>query len=578
MATGLWPPTPRMREAVWWLLLAAFVLGYGSVLWISPTAYLGDDLGDGPSARFYYMYVAEVVLGNLDADQLGPFGYPQSGPRIGEFPTLVEALLGVPFYVILPHPRAFQAAMAQGIFVNALGAAVLARALGARGPGVFVAGALAATAFPPIRELVLGRPNGMWIGLVSLALGLSLLALGTGPSGPRPVGELRPKAAVTWFVALTVTFYFAGLAYPPTTIFLLPLGLVLVALSWHRGLPKRLAMVAGAAVAAMLLGFDDLSLLAEFGTTRHEMRAPCPTLMQRLPLIEWFSLDTEAQAWRAVMPGLGLASWILAPLALFQKKGRVAIVVVMVFIGVTLPMSSGECLAWTDEQSLDALLGTSLQEHLSGWLRIPRMFTDRSRVAVSLTTLTAVLSGVGLTTLSGFKPSSRLWTGVGLAVAILLGGLAVAHSSKKSMAVLQPRFWHLQVDPTDTVLEALPPGPVAIVPYALWIEIESVLRYPDRDRYHPWGRREPRPREGVAGWIDSVGWNTWDANPPSLASRAALGPSWLVLEPGRCDDPRNDQRLDQCDPDRMETGLRAVLGEPLEYDEGVLVWRLDAGE
>ncbi|MCB9777041.1 MAG: hypothetical protein H6742_00590 [Alphaproteobacteria bacterium] len=568
------PTRDRLIRLLPWVLLILWVGWLTSPLYRPPVEFFGQPVGDSMSARYYFHYVSEVALGRQSADVLGPLGHPAVVPRQGEFPTIVEGYLGVPFHMLFRHPLAFQLTMAFGVLVNALGAAVLARALGARGVGILFAGVLASLSYPMWRELIRGRPNAMWIGIPLLAIGAVLLATGTGVDSERPSPPLRAVPSTLTTLALAPLLLFAALVYPPHCVVLAPVAVALFLVGLHRRVAPRLLLAMLAAGAAVALGWEELTRLLAFGGTRTNVEIACDVVEKRMTLERWAVFDTHRIV-SMQAGGVTVGMWALAPLALLRRQGRARQLVLLLYAAFLVPVSLGVCQLYDERRPLADVLGFDFGALLAPIFGLARFYSDLHRVAIVGVALLVVASGVGLSALARITIRGRRWPAL-----VLASALGVAAAWQSFELPLRIAFYRRPVPTADhlaPIMEHVGDAPLAVLPFDYWDELESVLYHPANPRFHPREIQQGviHPRDPGLAWLYDLGWRTFRLDPPGAEVLASLGPGYVVLAPYRCAPPDLAYPQRQpCDLAAFTERISAALGPPTELADGFQVWAL----
>lgn len=155
------PPWRRAVVRAWpWLAVVFLATAVTSNLWRFDQHLFSERLFvDGVTGAWLYGDTARALArGELPHD-LGGWDWPCARDRLTA-PNWWDAAVVAPLAWLLPWPTRWGAQLAAIVVANALGVAALARALGARGWTLVVAGALGTACAPLWHELQAGRING----------------------------------------------------------------------------------------------------------------------------------------------------------------------------------------------------------------------------------------------------------------------------------------------------------------------------------------------------------------------------------------------------------------------------------
>ena len=201
-----------------WPLAAvtAFALWFTSPLWMTTDrVFVGRLSTDGVVTPWLYDFVARSWRDGIPFDRLTDFDWPVSQNRMSEFPDVADAMLAAPLAWWLGWPAQWGATLSLAMVINGLGMALLARAVGCRWLGVCTAGAMGVMMRPVWADIVMGRLNVAFPGIVALAAAMTLLTIPRGKLGLRLVGA----------VAATAIGATSALIYPPFLLLLADLYL-----------------------------------------------------------------------------------------------------------------------------------------------------------------------------------------------------------------------------------------------------------------------------------------------------------------------------------------------------------------
>ncbi len=139
----------HLLGVIWpWLGVIAVACWIAWPLWSATHSFYGALTGDNIQTAWFYDWTARSLQSGTGLETLSDFNYPTPYIRSVDFPAVMDAVLAAPMAWLFDWPRQFGAAQAMAVMVNALGFAWLARAMGARGLGILLAGGLGACCHP----------------------------------------------------------------------------------------------------------------------------------------------------------------------------------------------------------------------------------------------------------------------------------------------------------------------------------------------------------------------------------------------------------------------------------------------
>ena len=473
--------------------------------------------------------------------ELVAFNFPDPVPVAQEFPSLVDAAIAGPLLRVQGWVAGWGSVQALLLLLNAGGVVALARAAGARGAGLFLAGALGLLCRQLWFDLANGRMNAAWpgFGLMSAACLLHLMADG---HTPRVRAALAAGAAALGALVAHI--------YPPHLVLLAPLVLALgVGPAWRH--PRRLLWVLGAVAAALAVSAGTLQRIAATRSGRFCGDVGCSDVFHTLPL-------ERLAMWRPAPTGLNetglfFTSWLVLPLVLRHARRRVLVPAVLL-LGPLLAVGVGPCPQLLGE----AVPALRSLEGLSGVWCVLEGLTDYARAATVAALSAAVLSGLAL----GALRSARARWAVALVVtAVSVALLLPGYGDASKWARPNP-------SPVAAFLAGAAPGAIAELPYDMAGQYQSALDAPNRRRRNPLKPMEEAPSSDPAlRWLDDLGRGSAAApEAPTAAALSAAGLRWIFFDPTRC--PQFGVR---CPPDWRER-LEAVLGSPQPQPLGGDVW------
>ena len=520
---------------------------------------------DSVITPWFYDLVARDLLEGNPTDRLSDFNFPSPLATHTEFPSVWDARLFAPLAWLLDWPRQWGAVQSMAVLLNACGVMLFARGLGASGPGLMVAGALATWSRPIWKDLAAARMNSTCPGLALGALGLWLLTLERGRSA-----HIATVGAVLWGVAAT-------LVYPPYVALLIPVGALAAAGPLLRASPVARLRAVGAALAVGLICWAPLQTIIRIGTSRVVSscdRLGCPnptstvTVAQLTRSIANFGTELQSS-------GTLAATWWLLPVALLAPRRRV-VLAIGVWGGILTALSLGPCPMW-DARSKLSLDG--LPANIDLWYSYlvckVQAIHDYNRLLSMAALLAAGLIGLGIHGLA-----RRGWLGWLVAMVVCVEPLTTAHGALMS-AVLQPHEWQT-VAPMHTVAHqrTLPPeqrGPILELPFDQSAQFLSVLEDPSVPRANPLREQDPPPSPTPFWrWTYAVArGEPFPSAPPTASEVAASGVRWMYFDEARCMDEGGWARIVSHCGERSLAELRAVLGP--ERREGSLhIWDVAA--
>lgn len=479
---------------------------------------------------------------------LHDFDWPDPWPRGHEFPSAVDAAMVAPIGRLFDWPQRWGVIQTVVVGVNAIGAALLARAVGCRGAAIVLAGGLAMLNRQLWFDLVAARMNAVWPGLAAAALGVWLMSLDRHQSRTR---RLAIVVLAAWLGAL------AGAVYPPYLVMLAPAGLILaISVLWQGRRWSGLLWGALPLLLALLWVGSDLAEMTSLRTNRQLAALDCPDRVHALDVL-W--LARPESAGDLSLPGLSIASWLLVPLALLHPM-RKAAVLIAVSAAVLLTLSLGPCptwdgVAWTEWSTLDAV---------EFWMPLGRL-TDYGRLASATAVLLALLSALGVDVLR------RIWS----PLSILATVSCLSWGAGQLMTeIRQPDKWHpFTVPLTAEFLADAKPGPAAELPFERSQQFLSVIAHPDRPRVNPLKAGPRLQSNPFVFWLLQVGRGQLVEGQFDTDDINNSGVRWILLEPARCE-PRSVPNA-ACGPELISM-LETLFGAP-ESVEGdrLLVWELE---
>jgi len=518
---------------------------------------------DNVVTPWFYGHVGRQLATGSSSERLTDFGYPSPMARVREFPSAWDARLVAPLNQWGDWTAGWARIQAAVLLVNGLGAALLARGLGARGVGIVVAGLLAVVCRPVWKDLVMARMNAAFPGLAFATLGLWLLVLRQrADRGSRPRWGL---AAITVPVGVL-----AALVYPPHLALLVPLGVILAARPMLQTRRVHLGLALAVAVGVGLIALPELQDIAAAGTSR---TVACSALSCASPLnsVAWDRLFLRAPdaAQGLSDSGAVAATWLVLPLVVFWKR-RVEAILATLLVGALAFLSMGPCPSWTAGLRIDlSVLPTALQSLAWRSVCLLEPIHDYNRLLTMALLLAGVLGGVGADRVVRRKRP------LGALLALGVAGTAIAGTQWLVLSeALSPDKWHDSQPPTTAVHILQTPdsqrGPVAELPFDRSAQFLSVLWAPQVPRVNPLRSEGPPPgADPFVAWLHALGTGRPILQVPSADAAKASGVRWVYFDPDRC--PNAEPGACQRD---VASALTGVLGRPVRF--GTLrVWSVD---
>lgn len=511
------------------------------------------------------------------------WGWPQPISRQTTLPNVVDAAMAAPLNWVFGWPKSHALTMALAVAWSAMGLAWLARAAGCGWGGIAVAGCLGGALWPVWREMYIGRMNDAWIGVSFAALAAFLdLARAAAPPMQADAGgaadAARSRRWLRWGAMLTLR---AGLAaglgamalsiYPPYPAMLGAPGAVLLLPHLRRHPVTTLLAVGVAGAAGLALAWPEVTMM---GARSSLHKAPCtaggcPKELWYVTGISILGLKAAPQWLWMPATGVALGSWILAPLAFVSgRRWRTAALLALVAGSIYLatgscftlrPPPPGAALPWREVGAFQAWLWCFLEP-----------IHDYGRFLMVGAGLTALLSAVAV---DGLMARGRL----GLAMGVLLGAAAVAHSSwVLREGTFSQEHWHeVGVPVTARFLQSAEPGPAAEIPWDESAQYLSLLAAPASPRINPVQPDfHPESKRPFIQWMHRLSRGYIPEERPSRADIAASEVRWVFHDPRRCGHTGRAP-LPACGA-RAIAALEGALGPGQLLEEGVRVWDLAA--
>lgn len=529
-------------------VVLAFALWFTSPLWMTTDRVFAGRLStDNVVTPWFYDFVARSWRHQLPLDLLTDFDWPVAQDRMTEFPDVADAMLAAPLAWWLGWPAQWGATLSLAVVINGLGMAVLARAVGCKWLGVLTAGAMGVMMRPVWTDMVMGRLNVAFPGVVALAVAMTLLTIPRGALGPRIV----LAAAAAGLGALS------ALIYPPFLVLLAPLALLALAPLWRSGF-RGTVLPLLAIVAALLLVSEELRAIYDSQASRQIYcgEEHCPDLYNTVSLTSIFRAEVEPRQGLS-LSGLTWPSWWLVPLVLLHRRRWVGVVFALV-VGFLVLMSLGPCPRWSSAEALPYDWVSRIRPWLQEAWCVAAPLHDYGRFASAAAVILALLSGIGV---------DGLWRWSRPLAVVAAGATLWACGALVLGEVLDYEKWH-EVSPPVTAqfLMEAEPGPVAELPFDRSKQFLSVLYAPGSPRVNPLqpSSHPNGPPEPVFVWLFDLGWGRETQHTPSLADIQASGLRWVFFDPARC--PREG-----CSGN-VVSALRSVLGVPSRLADDVYVW------
>ncbi|MEE2750718.1 MAG: hypothetical protein VX519_04765 [Myxococcota bacterium] len=549
-----------------WLGVIAVGCWIAWPLWSATHSFYGALTGDNIQTAWFYDWTARSLRSGAGLETLSDFNYPTPYSRSVDFPAVMDAVLAAPMAWLFDWPRQFGAAQAMAVMVNALGFAWLARAMGARGLGILLAGGLGACCHPAWKALHMARMNAAWPGLAGAALGCCIEVF--------HASESSWKTRLPWVFGAALIGATAATTYPPFLLMLCPFGLLLVLHHARQTPPSRLALVVVAIGGGLALAWSELAGIA--GSSRVSSDAldglrclsgPCPDPTLTVPLSRLLLVDPPLRS-EQMLSGLTIGAWMLAPLSLLDRKRFWLCLGGLILTLCLAVLSLGPCAAWAPGQPYSPeswpLVGSFLRQ---SWCRV-EVVHDYGRFSTIGALIAASLSAVGVEALG---KRGRL---PGHMVALGVAGLSLFLAGRYSLAqVTIPNRWaHVQTTSTAEFLASIE-GPVAEIPFDPAVQYLSVLEAPGSPRANPLRRSDSRRvQDPFLSWLHALSRGDADATVPTMAQAHASGLSWVLFDSSRCSPPYPPPAA--CSAS-ISKALEDLLGSPTSAGPGAKAWQIE---
>lgn len=539
---------------------AAFAAWFTSPLWTSPGRVFAGLLStDNIVTPWFYDFVARQLAAGDPIETMSDFDWPVPLDRMREFPDIADAALAAPLAWWLDWPAQWGATLTLAVTLNGLGLAALAAACGLRGLGVLTAGVMGVMMRPVWTDIVMGRLNVTFIGLVAMAMAATLWSMPARTPGQRgAAGRLVAACAAAGLGAL------AALIYPPFVLMLAPAGLVLAAGPLRKsgllGAALPLLAVAGGA----WLASDEL-LAIYSSQDRSPGCSTCPDAYNAVALRDLARWAVEPRQGLSYS-GLAGPAWLLAPLALLHPR-RKAAAALLAMVALSAVLALGPCPRLTPTEDVPRAWVEQAWPHLGALWCASAPLHDYGRFATVAAVLLALLSAMGADALGRRRGwlAPLLGTGLAAAVSFQAGTLVMGE-------ILDPRKWHTPAPPATAIfLRDAAPGPAVELPFDRSEQFLSVLYAPASPRVNP-VRPTPHPvtHDPAIVWLFELGWGRVPEEDISAEQLRETGLRWVLYDTSRC---APQGRRDPCPAETLST-LRRVLGAPVGHGDDLLVWEL----
>lgn len=523
---------------------------------------------------WFHEFMARKLAAGQWVNTLDDFDYPTPWNYLEYYPTTANTVMSAPLSWWFGWPAAWNLSIAVAVLLNGLGMALLARAVGCRGLGIAVAGALGILVQPVLKESVWGRPSAIYFGLAAASLAALLWTL---PSD-RPRSRARLGAAI---VAGGVLGALTAAIYPPYILLLIPIGLVLCLPRLRKIRPRQLLPPLAAMGLGVVLALPSMHAIVasrvgnEFHAVKYQV---CPAAAEVVSMVNLAGVvPTPFPIGDVPVSQLALGGWLLGLMALLHPRRRRLGAWLLGIAAVFGLFALGPCPTWRfgdDGGSAGVIPVLDVLLRPVQYLR-PAL-TDLSRFATASAMLLAVACGLGAEAL--VQRARTLTTKVrgtpAVLGAVLLALAGVGHVAWFWASDLTDvRLWH-QVPVPDTARFLATAGgePAAELPWSTkqW---SSVLHAPGSPRVNPLDGERIQPTDDpVVDWLNQLGMGETPGRKPTPGELAATDVRWVFHDSNGCF-PYTLTLGEACGGE-VRRSLYEVLGGPSHLGESVLYWDL----
>ena len=549
----------RAKHLAAWGAVVGIAFWIAWPLWTAESSFYGVLTGDNVQTAWFYDWTARTLAAGGDLGYLTDFNFPNPYERAIDFPAVMDAVLAAPMAWAFDWPRQFGAAQGLAVLCNALGFAWLARALGARGLGIVVAGALGACCHPAWKALHMARMNAAWPGLSAAALGATVEVL-------RPGGFSWSRPA--WAVVAGALGAAAATAYPPFLVMLAPFGAVLILRECRRSGPWGWGFLCVALAAGVGMAFGELSSILGSSRIAPEawgaatcLTAACPDATLTVPASRLF-LWAPPNRGEQMLAGMVFSAWVLAPLCLLDPKRRGVGLVGLACLVILGVLSLGPCPNWAGQSAP----GTWPEFLTRAACRVS-VVHDYGRFSAIGAAIGAGLTGCGLEALQQRLSGRARWGVLFLAVAVL--GMSGRYTLGQ---VTHPNRWTQVPQLATADFLATIETPVAELPFDPSIQYLSVLESPGIPRANPIRRSDARREsDPFRTWLHQLSAGKVPDNAPTVTQAQASGIGWVMFDPSRCGPPYPPPEA--CSS-RVSAAITQVLGQPVSAGGTARAWQI----
>ncbi len=547
-----------------WLGVLVFALWAASPILTTPGEVFAGRLStDNVVTPWFYDMTARALREGHNTEWLWGLRHPNPMPRAVEFPSNWDALLVAPLMNAVAWPDNWGLVQAAALLVNGFGAALLARGLGARGPGILVAGVLGVLCRPVWKDLIMARMNAAFPGLPLGALGAWLWTL-------------RDRGSSALFPALLAVLFgvVGGLVYPPYMAILAPFGMIFGLGLWLDAPWTTRARAMGVVVLVAAISLPELQAIAAAGL---KSDVPCHSIAcpKSVNAVTWDRIFIWTPDWKNGLSAAGSAgaSLLLWPLALVARTRRSTLSASLLVLGL-LFFALGSCPAWSPNNPVDLAALPFGWNLWVGYIACKlQPLHDYNRLLTIGVCVAGAMGGMGVDHLWS-DSGRRRWGRLRRAI-LCVGFLAVLGQAQWVVLSesLSPTKWHEASPPTTARhiarLEPEERGLVLELPFDRAAQFLSVLAEPSVPRANPLRPQDPPPESNQAWiWAYAVGNGAELPTEPSARELHAAGLRWVYFDENRCANAARNA----CAPDTIAS-LQRVLGRPGRF-EGLLVWQV----
>ncbi len=503
-----------------------------------------------------------------DFDHNTPWSY------LEYYPTTANCVMSAPLSWGFGWLAGWNLSIALAVLLNGLGVAVLARAVGCRGLGIAVAGALGILVQPVLKETVWGRPSAIYFGLAAASLAALIWTL----PGEQPRSRARLTLAIVAGGALGAL---TTAIYPPHILLLIPIGLVLCLPRLRKVRLRQLVPPLAAMGLGVVLALPSMHaiLASRVGNEFHAAKYhTCPAAAEVMSAANLVGVTpTPYPEGDVPVSVLALGAWLLGLTALLHRRKRWLGACLLGIAAAYGLFALGPCPTWRFEVAGGSGGAIPVLDVLLEPVQYLRpALTDLSRFGMAAAIMLALACGLGSEAL---VQRARALAPAGRRLPALLGAVLLALAGIGHVAwfwgseLTDPRLWHqVDVPATARFLATADGEPAAELPWSTkqWA---SVLASPGSPRVNPLDSARIRPTDDpLLDWLNQVGMGEMPDRMPTPAEISATDVRWVFHDGDGCF-PYTLTPVVACDDD-MRRYLYQALGSPSHLGDNVLFWDL----